>query len=300
MNRTVKLLLVFFSLTFSFTSSCFASWDGDDDDFYNYYAFDTDGDGEDDMWVTTDEDGHGTAIGYINDEGRFEYEVIGDSGTETDSNDDGGTDASWENEESDYDESIDSVEDDNGNDDDDVEVGDDDKSLSKYKKYKLTDLKKDILIKKIRKRTLPDKFVPQDKGSSQCTARAIATAEQLCGGDYNSAYEIAMDLADKTDHNLNEKRNGITEDDMVKTYQDYCDIDRERFSEKRVDSHMDNGEIVFGIIDTDSGSHMVTIVASDWNHYYCASGFEDAQQIPKEDFKNHDIFIYNGKNIPYK
>ena len=55
---------------------------------------------------------------------------------------------------------------------------------------------------------------------------------------------------------------------MVKTYQDYCDIDRERFSEKRVDSHMDNGEIVFGIIDTDSGSHMVTIVASDWNHYY--------------------------------
>lgn len=84
MNRTVKLLLVFLSLTFSFTSSCFASWDGDDDDFYNYYAFDTDGDGEDDMWVTTDADGHGTAIGYINDEGIFEYIMVEHSDNDSD------------------------------------------------------------------------------------------------------------------------------------------------------------------------------------------------------------------------
>lgn len=83
MNRTVKLLLVFFSLTFSFTSSCFASWSDDDDDYYDYYAFDTDGDGEDDLWVATDEDGHGIGIGYINDEGVFEYEVIGHNSKES-------------------------------------------------------------------------------------------------------------------------------------------------------------------------------------------------------------------------
>ena len=63
---------------------------------------------------------------------------------------------------------------------------------------------------------------------------------------------------------------------------------------------MDKGEVVFGIIDTDSGAHMVTIVASDTDYYYCASGFEEAQRIPKDDFKNHDIFIYNGKKTPYK
>lgn len=299
MNRTVKLLLVFFSLTFSFTSSCFASWDGDDDDFYNYYEFDTDGDGEDDMWVTTDEDGHGTAIGYINDEGRFEYEVIGDSGTETDSNDDGGTDASWENEESDYDESIDSVEDDNGNDDDDVEIGDDEKSLLRYKKINLKVLKEDYMIKKI-KGNIPDKFFPQDKGSSQCTARALATAEQIRGGDYHSAYEAATELAERKGHDLDVPGNGITEDEMFTTYRDYCDITREPFSIQEVDKHMDKGEVVFGIIDTDSGAHMVTIVASDKDYYYCASGFEEAQRIPKDDFQNHDIFIYNGKKTPYK
>ncbi|MBP3750298.1 MAG: hypothetical protein ILA44_02295 [Prevotella sp.] len=45
---------------------------------------------------------------------------------------------------------------------------------------------------------------------------------------------------------------------------------------------MDKGEVVFGIIDTDSGAHMVTIVASDTDYYYCASGFEEAQRIPKK------------------
>ena len=94
MNRTVKLLLVFFSLTFSFTSSCLASWSNDDDDFYDYYAFDSDGDGEDDFWVITDEDGHGTGIGYINGEGDFEYIAIGHYSDESD--DEGNDDEDWD------------------------------------------------------------------------------------------------------------------------------------------------------------------------------------------------------------
>lgn len=28
--------------------------------------------------------------------------------------------------------------------------------------------------------------------------------------------------------------------------------------------------------------------------------FENAQQTLKDDLKNHDIFIYNGKKTPYK
>ena len=63
---------------------------------------------------------------------------------------------------------------------------------------------------------------------------------------------------------------------------------------------MDKGEVVFGIIDTDSGARMVTIIGSDAFNFYCASGFEEAQRIPKDDFQNHDIFIYNGKKTPYK
>ena len=155
------------------------------------------------------------------------------------------------------------------------------------------------MIKKI-KGNIPDKFFPQDKGSSQCTARAIATAEQIRGGDYHSAYETATELAERKGHDLDVPGNGITEDEMFTTYRDYCDITREPFSLKEVDKHMDKGEVVFGIIDTDSGAHMVTIVASDTDYYYCASGFEEAQRIPKDDFQNHDIFIYNGKKTPYK
>ena len=63
---------------------------------------------------------------------------------------------------------------------------------------------------------------------------------------------------------------------------------------------MGQGKVVFGVIDTDAGAHMVTIVASDINNYYCASGFEDAQRIPKEDLSKYNIYVYNGKKTPYK
>ena len=83
MNRTVKFLLALFTLTISFTAPCLACYD-EDDDYYDYYSLDTDGDGEDDLWLATDEDGHGIGLGYVNEDGDFEYMVLGHSDNESD------------------------------------------------------------------------------------------------------------------------------------------------------------------------------------------------------------------------
>lgn len=84
MNRTVKFLLALFTLTSSFTTPCLACYDEAEDDYYDYYSLDTDGDGVDDLWVVTDEDGHGIGWGYVNEDGDFEYMVLGHSDNESD------------------------------------------------------------------------------------------------------------------------------------------------------------------------------------------------------------------------
>lgn len=71
-------------MTFSFTVPCLACYDEAEDDFYDYYTLDTDGDGVDDLWVVTDEDGHGIGYGYYNDEGIFECILIERSDNESD------------------------------------------------------------------------------------------------------------------------------------------------------------------------------------------------------------------------
>ena len=132
MNRTmtVKTLFLLLVMWMPLAVPCHASWDDDDDDWYDYYEddeddedddwwaddddwddgwdsddsgynpdyyyfyFDSDGDGINDWCLTTDSDGHGVAISYM-DDGDFIYESLRQSGDDSDNGwEDSGNDGS--------------------------------------------------------------------------------------------------------------------------------------------------------------------------------------------------------------
>ena len=133
----------------------------------------------------------------------------------------------------------------------------------------------------------------------ECVARGIANVAQIAGKDYDVAYSVLSDIAEKEGYNLNS--DGIPDKDINKLFGNYVTLSRNPCSETFIDSQIDAHNNVLVSIWTEDGPHMVTVLGYDEHNYYCAAGFKDIDIIKKEFVDtNRSAFIVKQFNGPYK
>ncbi len=298
MNRTmtVKTLFLLLVMWMPLAVPCHAAWDDDDDDFYDYYTyeewddddeydeedwgdgwdnddgnnpdfyyfyFDSDGDGINDWCLTTDSDGHGVAISYMDDE-DFIYESLRQSGDDSDNGwEDSGNDGSEANDGSNSDgdgeeTGVGAIHPNNNN----AEII---PPLSQPSLH--VPVEDEVLFKD----GLPAQSLKQAYGMD-CVPTAMANLLSHIGSE-QSAVEMRNNILlayynmCNGDVTGNANINGIAIE-RIEAFMSLMNFDSISFND--VISYINSGSPSLAIIETDAGAHMVEIVGyyqDGWNSY---------------------------------
>ncbi|MCM1500122.1 MAG: hypothetical protein NC124_16790 [Clostridium sp.] len=242
-------------------------WGWDDGNGHTIYGFDFDGDGNDDLFIATDEDGNGTSMSYF-ENGYQEFVQFGhDSSDDDDDVDWGGF----------------NDDDQNDGDEDGRDYPEDEDEYSNVGAYDNNNA--DITVPKtaihtpaagevLFKDNLPAQSLKQ-KAKMDCVPTAIANILKHMGSE-QSAEEIRKIISEgyNKEHNVRVATDGV---DPIYLEGLMAQISFERSCLADIVKDLDAGYPLLALIDTDAGLHMVEIVGY----------FDDSKKFDPDSFGDY-------------
>ena len=155
-------------------------------------------------------------------------------------------------------------------------------------------------------KSLPDNFIPQGE-FPDCVAMAFATAIYLLSDGDLDDYNLALGMAyfEARSNGTEFSKDGIDpfkfEEFLGNSFNIETIIPNALFTERTINRYINNNLPVITSIDTEldipykvQGVHAITIVASDYDYYYCAYGGMDVVRIPHSAIGKYPIYVTTG------